>query len=129
MEDVVSLSDYFKFLFALGIVIGLILLLALLLRRFGAVFPSAMAKGRRIGVVESIPLDAKHRLILLKRDDKEHLVLLGPTSNCVIETAITPLNDTKEFIEIEETNKSRRPSNSASQIFKDFLASTKSNKK
>ena len=33
-------------------------------------------------------VDAKHRAILIRRDDTEHLVLLGPATDLVIETGI-----------------------------------------
>ncbi|MGB1548152.1 MAG: flagellar biosynthesis protein FliO, partial [Alphaproteobacteria bacterium] len=35
-------------------------------------------RDRRLGVVEVLPVDARRRLVLLKKDDREHLVLLGP---------------------------------------------------
>lgn len=43
---------------------------------------------RRIKVIEVLPLDAKRKAILLRRDDKDHLVILGPTGETVIESGI-----------------------------------------
>ena len=43
---------------------------------------------RRLGVVEVTPLDGRRRLILVRRDAVEHLLLVGPTSELVIETGI-----------------------------------------
>jgi len=39
-------------------------------------------------VVETAFLGPKHRLVLVRRDDVEHLVLIGPNSNTVVESGI-----------------------------------------
>ena len=50
---------------------------------------NAVKRGeRRLQIVEAMTVDAKHRAILIRRDDTEHLVLLGPTADVVIETGI-----------------------------------------
>jgi flagellar protein FliO/FliZ len=36
-----------------------------------------------------LPLDGKRRLVLLKRDGVEHLLLIGLTTDVVVETGIT----------------------------------------
>ncbi len=66
--------------------------LAALLRRSGfgerlAATPSSAGQ-RRLSLVEVRPLDAKHKLVLLRRDDREHLVLLGAASDLLIESDI-----------------------------------------
>ena len=69
-----------KAVFALTIVVGLILGLAYLLRRFA---PALMAKmqaqrgARRLQVVETLVLDPARRLVLVRLDDQERLILLG----------------------------------------------------
>ncbi len=70
---------YFKFLLALIFVLGLIGCLAWAARRFGLAgrLTPNTGKARRLSVVEVMPLDARRRLVLLRRDDTEHLVLLG----------------------------------------------------
>jgi len=45
---------------------------------------------RRIGVVDHVTVDGKRRLILLRRDDVEHLIMTGGPVDVVIETGITP---------------------------------------
>lgn len=45
---------------------------------------------RRIGVVEHVSVDGKRRLILIKRDDVEHLIMTGGPVDIVIETGIVP---------------------------------------
>ena len=39
-------------------------------------------------MVETMALDAKHRLVLVRRDHAEHLLLLGPAGAAVVETRI-----------------------------------------
>jgi len=43
---------------------------------------------KRLGVVESAPVDAKRKLYLLRRDDVEHLVIIGGPVDVVVETGI-----------------------------------------
>ena len=87
-------ESYFRFGLALIFVRALIGVLAVVARRFGLGFPTAARKGKkgRLSVVEVLSLDAKRRLVLVKRDTKEHLVLLGAAGDVVIETGI-PTDD------------------------------------
>jgi flagellar protein FliO/FliZ len=43
---------------------------------------------QRLRIVESLDIDPGHRLVLLRRDEVEHLVLVGPTSDLVVESDI-----------------------------------------
>ncbi len=89
-----ELESYFSVGLALIFVLALIGVLAVVARRFGFGFPTSARKGRegRLSVVEVLSLDAKRRLVLFKRDAKEHLVLLGAAGDVVIETGI-PTDD------------------------------------
>ena len=77
---------YLRFALALILVLGLIALLAWLLRRFG--MGVKMTKGRRLGVAEVQMLGPRHRLMLIRRDNVEHLVILGPAGETVVERGI-----------------------------------------
>jgi flagellar protein FliO/FliZ len=77
---------YLRFALALILVLGLIALLAWLLRRFG--MGVKMTRGRRLGVVEVQMLGPRHRLILIRRDQVEHLVIVGPASETIVERGI-----------------------------------------
>ncbi len=84
--------------------LGLVLLLALAV--FGLLFVAKKQLGggggsssfnlfgpkpyRRIGVVDHVSVDGKRRLILLRRDDVEHLIMTGGPVDVVIETGIVP---------------------------------------
>jgi len=82
--------DYVKYLLALLIVLGLIGLIAYLLRRVGFIPTADRPKQtrKRLGISQMIAIDGKRRLVLLRRDDQEHLVLLGPDGDTVIEQHI-----------------------------------------
>ena len=71
-------------------VLALIGLLSWVIRRFkfGGKFLGGGGGGRRLGVIESTAIDGKHRLVLVRRDDTEHLVLLGANGDIVVESAI-----------------------------------------
>jgi flagellar protein FliO/FliZ len=43
---------------------------------------------RRVGVIESVQLDGKRNIVLIRRDDTEHLVLVGGRNDLVIEPNI-----------------------------------------
>ena len=84
-------GSYFKFVFAFLFVLGLIGVLTMLVRKYGFGVASAdIRKGQdhRLGLVEVLPIDAKRRAVLIRRDDVEHLVLLGPENETVVETNI-----------------------------------------
>jgi len=77
-----------RFVLALVVVLGLIAALAWILRRYGAGRVTLGVGKGRLGVVEASHIDAKRRLVLIRRDGIEHLLLLGPTSELLIETGI-----------------------------------------
>jgi flagellar protein FliO/FliZ len=89
-----DMAAYLKFVIALLFVLGLIAAFAWVVRRFG---PRGMIahhgkRGRRLSVVEMAPVDARRRLVLIRRDGVEHLLLLGAAQDLVIETGL-PASD------------------------------------
>ncbi len=83
--------DYLRFAAALVFVLALMGLLAFALRRLGLAGPALIgSKTRRLRLVEVLPLDSRRRAILLERDKKQHLVILGPGGETVVETHIDP---------------------------------------
>lgn len=82
-------TDYLRFVLALVAVLGLIALFAWIARRFrlGGFSGSAMKSGR-LEIVETLPVDGRQRLVLIRRDAKEHLILVGQDRSIVIENAI-----------------------------------------
>ncbi|HHK73934.1 MAG TPA: hypothetical protein ENJ57_02075, partial [Rhizobiales bacterium] len=68
-------------------------LLTLVLRRFSGLGGGGQApfsrRQRRLKVLEGISLDGRHRLLLVKRDHMEHLLLIGGATDLVVESGIT----------------------------------------
>lgn len=83
-------AAYSQFVLALVFVLALIGVLGALARRlgFGGVRAAKGVSGRRITIVEVRPLDAKRKLVLLRRDQVEHLIIVGAAGETVIESGI-----------------------------------------
>ncbi|MBK5957671.1 hypothetical protein CCR97_05530, partial [Rhodoplanes elegans] len=80
-----------KFFIAFVIVLALIGGVAWLVRRFGAGgLGAASARGRqaRLGVIEATAVDSRRRLVLVRRDNVEHLIMLGGPTDVVVEANI-----------------------------------------
>ena len=87
--------DFSRFIFAFIFVLGLIGLMAYCLKRYnGARILSGKKlfgvgnENGRIQVKEVRYIDAKRRLVLIERDDVEHLLLLSDRGELVIESGI-----------------------------------------
>lgn len=81
-------TQYLQFALALGFVLALIGVLALLAQRFGLGHAPRRGAPRRLAVAEVMALDARHKLVLVRRDEVEHLIVLGPGAPTVVETAM-----------------------------------------
>ncbi len=84
-------ESYWRFSLALLLVLALIFVCAWTARRFGlgGRLAAVGGKQRRLAIVEVLPLDGKRRLVLLRRDGTEHLVLLGLGADLLIERGIS----------------------------------------
>ena len=87
-----EMETYLRFALALSFVLALIVAASWVMRRFGlgGVMPARTGKARRLGVVEVAQIDARRRLLLVRRDGVEHLVLLGINNDLILETGINP---------------------------------------
>jgi hypothetical protein len=80
-----------RFLLAFVVVLALIGFTAWLVRRFGAERQGAStARGRqpRLAVIDAAAVDGRRRLVLIRRDNVEHLIMIGGPSDVVIEPSI-----------------------------------------
>jgi flagellar protein FliO/FliZ len=77
---------------ALVLVLALIALTVWLMRRFGDSRIATQAGGRgrqqRLAVLDSTTVDARRKLVLIRRDNVEHLILIGGPTDVVIEQSI-----------------------------------------
>ncbi len=85
-----NISQYLYVFLVLLFVLGLIGAFAIIARRFGLGFPVTGRSNtqRRLSVSEMLPIDAKRRLIIFRRDNTEHLVLMSADSSLLIEANI-----------------------------------------
>lgn len=81
-------STYAQFGFALVFVLSLIGGATIVARRLGYGHAARGPRSRRLALVEVLSLDARRRLVLVRRDQVEHLLLIGPASEHVVETGI-----------------------------------------
>jgi len=89
--------------FALGIVLVLIVLAVWLLKLvFNASGNVSRGRNRRLSVVDTLSLDPRRQLIIVRRDNVEHLILTGGAQDLVVETGI-PVQ------EVPQTQPVRRP--------------------
>ncbi len=94
-----TLEDYLKFFFALIFVLCLMGGLAYVLKRFGLAGEKLIpADKRRLKIIEVLPLDMRRKAILLRRDDKEHLVILGGAGETVVETDIAAKSESPKNV-------------------------------
>jgi flagellar protein FliO/FliZ len=79
-----------RFFLAFLIVLGLIGAIAWALRRFGAGRFRDTARGRqpRLAVIDHASVDGRRRLILVRRDNVEHLLMIGGPTDVVVEPNI-----------------------------------------
>ncbi len=86
-----------KFVAVFIFVISLMLFLSHIVKRSGLAGPVLTRPSkRRLKVVEFLPVDHKRRLVLVRCDDREHLLLLGQESETVIETGLPSQDDAEE---------------------------------
>jgi hypothetical protein len=79
-----------RFFIAFLIVLALIGLTAWLVRRFGASRLGTTARGRqpRLAVIDAATVDGRRRLVLIRRDNIEHLLMIGGPTDLVVEPNI-----------------------------------------
>ncbi len=75
---------------ALGLVLGMLAGALWVVRRYDVRLPGRVSATRRkrVELVERLAIDAKRSIALIRRDECEHLILLGPEGHATIETGI-----------------------------------------
>ena len=81
-----DIQPYIPYLVYAGLAFVALVTLIFLSRAFGR--RSRGRKGMRLGIVEYCEVDETRRLVLLRRDDVEHLVLIGGNQDLVVESNI-----------------------------------------
>jgi flagellar protein FliO/FliZ len=91
MFESLEMPLYVRFIFAFLIVLGLIGVFVWIVRRFGGErLGATTARGRqpRLAVIDAAAVDGRRRLILIRRDNVEHLLMIGGPTDVVIEPNI-----------------------------------------
>jgi flagellar biogenesis protein FliO len=111
----------FILLFA-AIIVGVLLLIWIARRLLGGTFVSG-GRGRhlRLAVMDATPVDSRRRLVLVRRDDVEHLILIGGPTDVVVEhniridgqreprNSIAPKDQRAPSRPVEQTNPPEAP--------------------
>ncbi|MGJ8527652.1 hypothetical protein [Maritalea sp.] len=71
-------------------VVAIILVVWLLKFAFNASRNGLGGRIKRLGVVSTAAVDNKRQLVIIRRDNKEHLIMIGGPTDVVIETGINP---------------------------------------
>lgn len=85
--------SWLRIILAFAIVSGLLGLLGYGLKYIslrGMKLPGMTSRQQRLQLVESLNLDVRRRLVIVRRDDVEHLLLLGVNQDIVVESNLTP---------------------------------------
>lgn len=70
---------------------------------------------KRLEVVDQATLDGRRRLVLIRRDDKEHLIMTGGPVDVVIETGIDTLRKVRKPGDVVEAPQFSRRSRALGQ--------------
>ena len=88
-----------RFFIAFVVVFALIGVTAWLIRRFGTgALGGTGARGRapRLAVIEAGAVDGRRKLVLIRRDNTEHLIMIGGPTDIVVEANIVRGQSTRE---------------------------------
>lgn len=79
-----------QFVITAVVVLGLVATVYWLGRRYSAGGLGRIGRGRvpRLAIIDALSVDGRRRLVLVRRDNVEHLILIGGPSDLVVEQAI-----------------------------------------
>src|SRR6266550_6249061 len=116
-----ELSTAVQFFIAFLIVLALIVLTFWAIRRFGGIgLGAGAARGRqpRLAVIDAAAVDGRRRLVLIRRDNVEHLLMIGGPSDIVVEQNIVravPVNAPRDVPAPRAAGVSEAPSRAAAE--------------
>ncbi|TDK36661.1 flagellar biosynthesis protein FliO [Rhizobium deserti] len=104
IEEVMSAYGGRLVVAILGVGIGLVCLIGILWIMRGRSGPSPFVRGGRnrqprLQVLDAAAVDARRRLVLVRRDDVEHLIMIGGPTDIVIESGISGQASTRAALE------------------------------
>ncbi len=125
-----DLLSFVRTMGALGVVLGMLAGALWFVKRYNIRLPGSMAPraGKRVAVVERTGIDARRSVALIRRDGREHLILLAPEGNLVIESAIVTDDIDRAAIEAQAVEAEARAvaaqaaAAQAQESFKDLVS-------
>ena len=81
------LAPYMNYIVTVGIALAVLLVGLLVYKVLSG--PVLGRKGQRLGISEYHEIDKTRRLVLVRRDETEHLILIGGGQDLVIESGIS----------------------------------------
>jgi len=122
-----QLSQPVLYIAALAVILLLLVVFAWVLRRIVTANrgSDAGARGRqpRLGIVDTFAIDRQRQLVIVRRDSVEHLLLLGGTSDIVIESnLIRAQNNASTGVTLRDSVSAAKP-----VVVPNGLANTKPN--
>lgn len=85
--DLIDIARYFG---ALLLVLALVGFAGLAAKKWGVPGVARSSSTRRLSIVETLMIGPRQRLYLIRRDDVEHLIVIGSDGTRVVETGIAP---------------------------------------
>ena len=85
--DMLAIAHYFA---ALLLVLALIGAAGLAARKWGVPGVTKAVTEKRLAVVETLLIGPRQKLLIVRRDQVEHLIFTGPEGVCLVENAIAP---------------------------------------
>lgn len=105
-------TEIIRVAFGLMAVLGLIGICAVVARKAGVIAASGgLIRQRRLKLVETLSLDSRRRVAIVRCDDRDHLILLGANNDTVISGDIEALapTDTNSDGAIVDDENSKMP--------------------
>ena len=86
-----TIEDYIRFGSALVLVLATMGILAMIVRKLNGMQGGGfMGRQTRLNVIELRVIDSRTKMVLVRRDTVEHLVLVSNSGQTVVETGIIP---------------------------------------
>ncbi len=110
-------------LLALGLVLLLIVLLVWFLKLFSSLTTNiARGRNKRLAVIDTTHIDQKRQLILIRRDNVEHLLMVGGERDLLIETNIKNLQYNTPNQEVKPTSNQQEKTTSKGALTAPIIA-------
>lgn len=82
------MEEFQQLLWSFGAIIALLLLCMFVVRFWRRPFSGGPKSGQRLAVLDAMTIDPEHRLILVRCDGREHLLLIGRSGALIVESNI-----------------------------------------